>query len=436
MILNILLALLPLFGSGENTITLQADSSLKDETGTVEEKQYYVQRLSEMQRVCDFECDGLFYEFADGDNVTLVRENTALIDHSEERPVECRLQMAYERDENVCYTGDITVPDSVEYDGKKYRVAYLNPFALSLCKGLRSITFTSSFEEQILHCPYNICCFTCNLDLTSITYPDDMTEIIGQIYISPSLTDVHFPKRLSKLFSTIRYCDMTEVDLDNHDPYNPAKFSIDYRSLYSCENLARIKMPECDTLSFDGFNCHECRKVEQIVFRPCSVIEMLRVEFLWYSMKYGLKKMTIVSEASVPPEVLIYDTTGIPGSFDSEFRTNSILYVPDEAMEAYREAYYWRDFGEIRPMSEYLREENAAIEGPVCEAAEMSEPQVSLRSDRGELHITASTPTELTVWSLQGLPLWRGTVMDEAAVTLPAGVYIVTTPTSSRKYHH
>ncbi|MBD5193704.1 MAG: T9SS type A sorting domain-containing protein, partial [Bacteroidales bacterium] len=88
----------------------------------------------------------------------------------------------------------------------------------------------------------------------------------------------------------------------------------------------------------------------------------------------------------------------------------------------------------IRPMSEYLREENAAIDRPVCEAAEMAEPQISLRSDRGELHITTSTPAEVTVWSLQGLPLWRRTVMNEAAVTLPAGVYIVTTPASSRKY--
>ena len=149
-------------------------------------------------------------------------------------------------------------------------------------------------------------------------------------------------------------------------------------------------------------------------------------------MKYGLKKMTIVSEASVPPEVLIYDTTGIPGSFDSEFRTNSVLYVPDEAMKAYREAYYWRDFGEIRPMSEYLREENAAIDSPIV--SEAAEPMLSLRSDREELHIAVSAPAAVTVWSLQGQALWQGTVMDEAAVSLPAGVYIVTTPTSSRKY--
>ncbi|MDE7450023.1 MAG: hypothetical protein K2M72_07415 [Paramuribaculum sp.] len=136
----------------------------------------------------------------------------------------------------------------------------------------------------------------------------------------------------------------------------------------------------------------------------------------------------VISQAIIPPEVKLIDQC------EGEYRGIAVLYVPDESMEAYRDAYFWCDFGEIRPMSEYLREENAAIDSPIV--SEAVEPMISLSNDRGELHVTASTPAEVTVWSLQGLPLWRGTVVDEAAVTLPAGVYIVTTPTSSRKYRH
>ena len=68
--------------------------------------------------------------------------------------------------------------------------------------------------------------------------------------------------------------------------------------------------------------------------------------------------------------------------------------------------------------------------------SEVTESHISLRSDREELHITATQPVEVTVWSLQGLPVWRGKVVDEATATLPKGVYIITTPTSSRKYRH
>ena len=435
MILNILLALLPILGLGDNTVAQQSQTSLKDDTTTVK-KRYCVERLQDIERVCDFECDGLFYEFADGDNVTLVRENSVFIDYSWELPYEKIYEKACANKENVCYTGDLVIPDSIEYSGKKYRVAYINPNALSFCKGLRSITFTAPFENQKLDPPG--CCFTYNPDLTSMTYPDDMTDISYHFLFTPSLEHIHFPKKMSNLIRSLRYLSTTEIDLDNHDSYNPSRFYIDYLSFSFSDSLTCVKMPECDTLAIREFVYYFCDKAEKIVFRPCSVIEMTEASYFGFPMSYGSKKMTVVSEGATPPKVIVYDGSGNEVHFEDNYGycAKSILYVPDEAMEAYREAYYWRDFGEIRPMSEYLREENAAIDRPVCEAAEMAEPQISLRSDRGELRITASTPAEVTVWSLQGLPLWRGTVVDEAAVTLPKGIYIVTTPTSSRKYRH
>ena len=437
MILNILLALLPILGLGENAVAQQSQMSLKDDTSTLE-KQYYVTHLQDIERVCDFECDGLFYEFADGDNVTLVREKSVFLELDWEVPYDRICEIACARDENLCYTGDITVPDSIEYNGKRYRVAYVNPYAFSICKGLRSVKFTSPIKNQKLDSKMSGCLFNYNPDLTSVIYHDDMKEIDSHFFISPSLEHIHFPKKLSSLTGSLRYLTLTEIDLDNHDTYNPSRFYMDYLTCSFSDSLNCVKMPECDTLDIKGFVYYYCHKASRIVFRPCSVIEMTDASYFGFPMSYGSKKMTVVSEGVTPPKVIVSDGTGNEVHFEDNYGycAKSILYVPDEAMEAYGEAYYWCDFGEIRPMSEYLREENAAIDRPVCEAAEMAEPQISLRSDRGELRITASTPAEVTVWSLQGQALWQGTVMDEAVVTLPKGIYIVTTPTSSRKYRH
>ncbi|MDE7450252.1 MAG: hypothetical protein K2M72_08595 [Paramuribaculum sp.] len=119
---------------------------------------------------------------------------------------------------------------------------------------------------------------------------------------------------------------------------------------------------------------------------------------------------------------------------ETKYRNRAILYVPDEAIEDYKTADYWQDFGEIRPMSEYLAEEEAAIDGPIVDVDGVAEVEMS--SNGSELTLSVSVPTEVTVWSLQGQAVWRGKVVDEAAITLPHDVYIITTPNSVRKYRH
>ena len=433
MILNILLALLPILGLGENAVAQQSQTSLKDDT-TTQYKEYYSD--SKREKIYDFEYDGLYYEFADGDNVTLVREYTLYINILAEMWIERIYQEAYDIELNKCYTGDIIVPDSVEYEGKRFKVAYLNPYALSFNKGLKSITFTSPFQIKETNDKYGtLFPILYNQDLISLSYPDGMTEIYGQVFSCRSLTDIRLPNELVYIRKSFRDIGVSEINLDKQGSSIPSKYTLCDFSFGQCENLTRAIMPQCDTLYLDSFNFWACTNMKQIIFRPCSTIEMIGMDVLVYPILDEPISMKVVSEAVTPPNIILTDA-GVKVGFNTEYRKMAILYVPDEAMEAYGEAYYWCDFGEIRPMSEYLREENAAIDRPVCEAAEMAEPQISLRSDRGELHLTASTPAEVTVWSLQGLPLWRGTVVDEAAVTLPAGVYIVTTPTSSRKYRH
>ena len=74
------------------------------------------------------------------------------------------------------------------------------------------------------------------------------------------------------------------------------------------------------------------------------------------------------------------------------------------------------------------------VESPVAEAANVSE--ILLDSKGAELHISVSEPTEVSVWSIQGAQVWRGRIADDTTLSLPHGMYIITTPTSTMKYSH
>lgn len=398
-----------------------------------ESKAYQVDGTYQIEDIYDFECDGLYYEFAGENDVYLVREKSVMLHLDSESIFREPIwkDAYYFQEENVCYTGNIVIPDSVEYKGKKYRVAAVNHYALSFSRGLKSVTFTSDinftwrpqYDSETRP-------FFFNESLESVVYPDCKTEIINQITWASSLKTVHFPYNLTKLSVSLTHTGISEVDLDNHGEYNPSCFTV--RNCFdNSPNLKKIKFPECDTLIIDGCSLAESHKLEQIVFRPCNMLILPCSGEIFYHLYYTLDyPIKTISESMIPPVVDYYDDP----SYNIQYRSKAILYVPDEAIEDYKTADYWQDFGEIRPMSEYLAEEEAAIDGPIVDVDGVAEVEMS--SNGSELTLSVSVPTEVTVWSLQGQAVWRGKVVDEAAITLPHDVYIITTPNSVRKYRH
>ncbi len=394
-----------------------------------ESKSYQVFGTYQIEDIYDFECDGLYYEFAGENDVYLVREKSVILHLDSESIFREPIwkDAYYFQEENVCYTGNIVIPDSVEYKGKKYRVAAVNHYALSFSRGLKSVTFTSDinftwrpqYDSETRP-------FFFNESLESVVYPDCKTEIINQITWASSLKTVHFPYNLTKLSVSLTHTGISEVDLDNHGEYNPSCFTV-WKCFDNSPNLKKIKFPECDSLVIEECLFTECYKMEQIVFRPCNMILGnfdMSLMYLYYIADCPIK---VVSEGITPPVLDDYMT-------ETKYRNRAILYVPDEAIEDYKTADYWQDFGEIRPMSEYLAEEEAAIDGPIVDVDGVAEVEMS--SNGSELTLSVSVPTEVTVWSLQGQAVWRGKVVDEAAITLPHDVYIITTPNSVRKYRH
>ncbi|MBD5315768.1 MAG: hypothetical protein HDS08_06410 [Bacteroides sp.] len=391
------------------------------------EKPFRVYLPEEIEDVYDFEYEGLYYEFANENEVNLVRKRSVAVCLEAECCMYDDWEEAYNDVNNSCYNGQIVVPDSVEYEGKKYRVASVNAFALSYSKGLEAVTFTSDVAMEPGYYAKS-CSLFFNQDLKQVAYHDSTMTVSFQMHWCPSLTQVHLPYRLNTLESSLVGTGMVEIDLDNHGAYNPATFSVTGCFDYS-PHLKKVKFPECEVLSLRSCDFEECPEMRQIVFRPCRNITQYTNEILSKLHSQTETPVKVVSESVLPPAVTL-----IGSDFKAEYRAKAILYVPDEAIEDYRAAEYWQDFGEIRPMSQYLAEEAADINAPIV--GNGIDEGITLKSNRSELYITTTSPMEVNVWSLQGLPVWSGNVVEEVALPLPCGTYIVTTPCMARKYRH
>ncbi|MDE7448607.1 MAG: leucine-rich repeat domain-containing protein [Paramuribaculum sp.] len=416
MIVNILLAL----------VSLLSDSAPQKD---------YLVTLGKMQRtdIYDFMCDGLYYEFAGENEVNLIRKKSIYIGYEWQIPRDILRDEAYDDLGNVCYVGDLVIPDSVVHQGKKYKVASVNQYALSYSRGLKSITFTSDISVQYTSTPqFESGALVHTRHLSNITYFDSTTTISRQLHRCPMLNTVHFPYKLNKIECSFVDCGLTEVDMDNHGAYNPDCFTID-RSFVDLWALRKVKFPECDTLLLSSCYFGGCPNVEQFVFRPCSVIIQEGSEFIITANHESNIRIKVVSESVTPPNVILRNPN-YDNSFSKYNRSSNILYVPDESLEAYRAAEYWKDFYYLRPISEYYALEMVEIESPVADAENVSE--ILLDSKGTELHISVSEPTEVSVWSIQGAQVWRGRVADDTTLSLPHGMYIITTPTSTMKYSH
>ena len=146
----------------------------------------------------DFEVGGIFY------NITSSTEKTVAVTFKGDS------YSAYSNE----YTGDVTVPSTVAYNGETYSVTSIGTNAFSYCSGLTSVTIgnsvTSIGDYAFLFCS----------GLTSVTIPNSVTSI-GEFAFSNS--------------------GLVEVELGN------GINSLEMGTFTYCENLTTITIPDCVT---------------------------------------------------------------------------------------------------------------------------------------------------------------------------------------------
>ncbi len=200
----------------------------------------------------------------------------------------------------------VEIPSTFTIDGKEYQVTSIGEAAFHQNSTIESVVLPNSITS-IGEIAFGAC-----FNLKSINIPNSVTEIgDGTFYGCESLTSINIPDGIKRIGESM---------------------------FWGCTNLTDVTIPNSvTTICEEAFR--ECPALSSITI-PASVTEIGRCAF------QNCKNMKVVNcyAESVPNTD---DTV-----FDGTPTEVSTLYVPDNAVEAYKSTWPWSDFKEIFPLND------------------------------------------------------------------------------------
>lgn len=215
------------------------------------------------------------------------------------------------RDNNYnSYSGNIIIPNTVEYNGVTYIVTAIGSSAFQSCSNLTSITIPNSVTS-IGSYAFRYCS-----ELTSITIPNSVTSIDSYAFYSCSgLTSVTIPNSVTSIGS-YAFCScsgLTSVTIPN------SVTTIENNAFSNCSGLASITIPN-DVTTIGGSAFSNCSGLTSVTI-PNSVTSIGKRAF------GDCSKLAFVS--------LLSDTPALLG--DNVFGANVFFLVPN--IETYQTAW-------------------------------------------------------------------------------------------------
>ena len=368
--------------------------------------------LSALAQTNDFKVGGLYYSVLSEDNKTVYMENgdKQMVPALPQAPAKAagEIVMGNSFDD---YTGDycegaVVVPSTIEYDGVTYTVTELADGAFSRCARMTSITLPETIKvigpgafyvctglEEIVfpNSVESIDSFVCQscTGLKKVVWSDAATTIpdhaFGRYVYDTTKADELVIENIDKVTAIGDYA-FNDAPLKHYPAWGSLK-SIGECAFYGSE-LEEVSIPAGCVFDEQAFN--NCSRLKTLVLPedcPENVSEYFK----------GCNAIEAISIAAVTPPALNAD-------WAQAVAPGCVLEVPEESVELYRSAEYWKNFSEIISSGvEVISAEGLTVE-----------------SGRGRLSF--SSRQEAKVFDLQGSLLYSGTHGD---LQLAAGIYIV-----------
>ena len=237
-------------------------------------------------------------------------------------------------DESVKYSGKITVPEKVTINGTEYPVfgfMWLSEYPenessdleISLPEGLKVIGFNRNFGGS-------------HNTIKAINIPKTVEYIGAMKYVVPGAT-MTLPGTI-KVVSAAAGIEAEKLIIEDGVQYIGTHIA--EKKLIRCNNT-ELTIP--GSVQF-GSRAIETPKLESIKITKSKIdgaTPYLGLGFCWNTT--SVKKITC--EYDVPPE-----TSG--SAFEDYMYDRATLYVPEEAIEAYKTAPEWKNFKTIMPIKD------------------------------------------------------------------------------------
>ena len=188
--------------------------------------------------------------------------------------------------------------------------------------------------------------------LESISLPDGIQEIGGGAFEFSGLKSIKFPKKLKVIETNVcYYCgELQSVIIPE------GVTAIEDRAFYCCHELKSINIPNSvKTIGFAAFTSmgqgDPTAEIEDtVVITIGSGITKIGDEdthSYYGETAFRLNRPAIIYCKSIIPPSIFSGEFGTSLGDGRDFVEDKIFYVPKEALEAYQNAPYWRDFAYV-----------------------------------------------------------------------------------------
>ena len=255
------------------------------------------------------------------------------------------------------YNGQVTIPETVEFQGATYAVTSIAKGAFTFGQSLTSVTLGNSITT------IGASAFAYCYQLESVRLSDNLIDLGANAFLlCKKLKSIVIPDGVTEIkTSTFGECDNLSTAVL---PKNLKR--IEWNAFYSCKSLTKLEIPQsveyigssafsiCESLKSISFP-EGLQKLSNSVCMGCSSMETVSIpstityiDDTVFDLCTSLKQMYCYA-ASIPEIGKdIFDKQY--EIFNSVNLTYATLYVPESSLEQYKQTSPWSRFGTILPL--------------------------------------------------------------------------------------